>query len=74
MLVLSDGVRSKKVRENSKFYNNHLSMLSFIKSEFITYCTENQVLKFNSQVPFILKSGRESPWFFNAGNLMQHGE
>ena len=49
-------------------------MLSSIKSEFITYCVQNNVLKFATETPFVLKSGRESPWFFNAGNLMQHGE
>lgn len=49
-------------------------MLSSTKREFITYCADNNVLKFNAETPFILKSGRASPWFFNAGNLMQHGE
>lgn len=49
-------------------------MLSSTKREFMSYCAENNVLKFNAEVPFVLKSGRASPWFFNAGNLMQHGE
>lgn len=49
-------------------------MLTPTKREFITYCSENNVLKFNAETPFVLKSGRASPWFFNAGNLMQHGE
>ncbi|MDD2693857.1 MAG: orotate phosphoribosyltransferase [Candidatus Gracilibacteria bacterium] len=49
-------------------------MLTPTKREFIAYCANNGVLQFNTETPFILKSGRKSPWFFNAGNLMQHGE
>jgi orotate phosphoribosyltransferase len=39
-------------------------------SEFITYCLEQGALKFGQ---FTLKSGRISPYFFNAGELMKTG-
>eukprot|EP00392_Amoebophrya_sp_AT5.2_P019101 g19814.t1 len=36
------------------------------KPEFISFCLEQQVLRFGS---FTLKSGRVSPYFFNAGKF-----
>ena len=39
-------------------------MSAAYQSEFIDLCMELGVLKFGS---FTLKSGRESPYFFNAG-------
>ncbi|TPX34700.1 orotate phosphoribosyltransferase [Synchytrium microbalum] len=36
------------------------------KKEFIEFCLERQVLRFGS---FTLKSGRQSPYFFNMGNF-----
>jgi hypothetical protein len=64
----------QKVPRNSLLFYQSNNMLSSTKREFMSYCAENNVLKFNAEVPFVLKSGRASPWFFNAGNLMQHGE
>mmetsp|Transcript_16182 Transcript_16182/g.39964 ORF Transcript_16182/g.39964 Transcript_16182/m.39964 type:complete len:216 (-) Transcript_16182:666-1313(-) len=40
--------------------------LSDYKPEFISFCLEQQVLRFGS---FTLKSGRVSPYFFNAGKF-----
>ena len=45
-------------------------MVSSYRSDFITLCTRLGVLKFGS---FILKSGRESPYFFNAGLFSSGG-
>lgn len=42
-----------------------MSLASYQK-EFITTCLSNQILKFGT---FTLKSGRTSPYFFNAGDL-----
>lgn len=39
-------------------------MPSATQKEFLKTCTDNQILKFGS---FTLKSGRNSPYFFNAG-------
>ena len=35
-------------------------------SDFVTFCVDQNVLKFGS---FTLKSGRQSPYFFNAGSF-----
>jgi orotate phosphoribosyltransferase len=49
-------------------------MLSSSVRDFILYCSENKVISFNTDSGFVLKSGRIAPWYFNAGNLMQHAE
>lgn len=49
-------------------------MLSPSVRDFILYCVENKVISFNTEKWYVLKSGRVAPWFFNAGNLMQHAE
>lgn len=43
-----------------------MSSLEAYQSDFITTCLSNGILKFGS---FTLKSGRTSPYFFNAGDL-----
>lgn len=50
------------------------AFLSDEQREFMTFCDEQKVLKFDPNNGFKLKSQRMSPWFFNAGNLMQTGE
>lgn len=42
--------------------------------EFMEFCRDQNVLRFDTDRGFTLKSGRISPWFFNAGNLMQTAE
>lgn len=49
-------------------------ILSDEQREFMTFCANQEVLKFDEWNGFTLKSKRQSPWFFNAGNLMQTGE
>ena len=44
--------------------------ISSAHREFIQACADAWVLKFNTDKGFILKSGRTSPWFFHAGELM----
>lgn len=44
--------------------------MSHFKTEFLEYCLSRQVLRFGT---FTLKSGRQSPYFFNAG-LFNTGE
>ena len=48
--------------------------LSNEQAEFMTFCRDQKVLIFDPASTFRLKSGRMSPWFFNAGNLMQTGQ
>lgn len=48
--------------------------LSGEQRDFLGFCEREKVLKFDEKSGFKLKSGRMSPWFFNAGNLMQTGE
>lgn len=43
-----------------------MSGLASYQKEFITTCLSNKILKFGT---FTLKSGRTSPYFFNAGDL-----
>lgn len=43
-----------------------MSGLANYQKEFITTCLSNKILKFGT---FTLKSGRTSPYFFNAGDL-----
>lgn len=50
------------------------TILSDEQREFMTFCADQEVLKFDEWNGFTLKSKRQSPWFFNAGNLMQTGE
>ncbi len=45
--------------------------ISDAQKEFIRACTDAQVLKFDPNNGFTLKSGRQSPWFFQAGELMK---
>lgn len=64
--------------ERKRVFFNVITMLETILSdeqkEFMTFCRDQEVLKFDPKSEFKLKSGRMSPWFFNAGNLMQTGE
>lgn len=48
--------------------------LSDEQRDFLGFCEQQEVLKFDKWNGFILKSKRKSPWFFNAGNLMQSGQ
>lgn len=48
----------------------HIQNVSFSSHQFIQLALDNQVLKFGE---FVLKSGRISPYFFNAG-LLASGE
>ena len=50
--------------------NQHAKDVSFSSHQFIQLALDNQVLKFGE---FVLKSGRISPYFFNAG-LLASGE
>lgn len=54
--------------------NSNEVQLSDEQREFMTYCADQKVLKFDIVDGFTMKSGRVWPWFFNAGNLMQTGE
>lgn len=45
-------------------YQDSSTMPSSTQTEFLKVATDNQILKFGS---FVLKSGRNSPYFFNAG-------
>ncbi len=49
-------------------------MLSPSVRDFVLYCSDNNVISFDTEKWYTLKSGRVAPWFFNAGNLMQHAE
>ena len=51
-------------------HNQHAKDVSFSSHQFIQLALDNQVLKFGE---FVLKSGRISPYFFNAG-LLASGE
>ncbi|MFZ3075312.1 MAG: orotate phosphoribosyltransferase [Psychrobacter glacincola] len=51
-------------------HTQHANNVSFSSHAFIQLALENQVLKFGE---FVLKSGRISPYFFNAG-LLASGE
>lgn len=42
--------------------------------EFMKFCEDKKVLKFDAEFGFTLKSKRKSPWFFNAGDFMNDGE
>ena len=57
---------------NAQHANNtqHANNVSFSSHDFIQLALDNQVLKFGE---FVLKSGRISPYFFNAG-LLASGE
>ena len=57
---------------NAATLNNaqHAQNASFSSHQFIQLALDNQVLKFGE---FVLKSGRISPYFFNAG-LLASGE
>src|SRR5690606_6942718 len=51
-------------------HNQAANNVSFSSHQFIQLALDNQVLKFGE---FVLKSGRISPYFFNAG-LLASGE
>jgi len=53
-----------KYRINNQSYNNSNNELKTYQSEFINFSISKNVLKFGS---YKLKSGRISPYFFNAG-------
>lgn len=49
-------------------------VLTDAQRDFMTFCAEKEVLKFDPNSGFQLKSKRMSPWFFNAGDFMNSGE
>lgn len=46
-----------------------LSVLPY-QQDFIEFCLSQDVLKFGKKDAFQLKSGRQSPYFFNAGEIV----
>jgi hypothetical protein len=53
----------RKIDDETTTLSNIITMAPFEK-QFIEFCLSQGVLKFGS---FVLKSGRTSPYFFNAG-------
>ncbi len=66
-VIRSDFLQKQSLSENNKSESNELKIY---QKEFIQFALSEKVLQFGS---FQLKSGRISPYFFNAG-LFCHGK